>query len=1002
MADKVSRQRTINEILNPSETPDPLGSPMMAQLLNEFCSMIEPPSEELLTLQNKYENSFYEFTKAMWPIIEPAAPWVDGYIVQCECEHWEAVLRGDIKKLIINQPPRHGKPVDERALVLMASGQRKMLRDVVVGDAVITHKGRAKKVTAVYEQGLLPVLRIMTNAGRVVRAAYDHPFLTADGWKRADQLRLGDSLAVVSMYGGFDKSSDYMTDYEFRLAGYFIGDGATKIYKSSSACSITCKDAVEGADLMACAAAMGFAVNHTPRNYRYNFSDGARSWLHAVGIAGHGSYTKRVPEFVFRGSNDQVAQFVGAYFACDGYVSAKGRGREKRMREDLEFSFSSVSRALLEDVQHLLARLGIMMRLRAKRQKMADGSSYDSFLLVATSQEEVAKFADRIPVRHTKATRLAKERFQRQRFNEALHADSIVVIEPDGEAVCRCLSVDDDQTFTASDLVVHNSIRAAVAFCTWTWTQKPHYRFIYASYSDMLVKRDSIRSRDVILHEWYRNFWGNKFRLKYDRNTQHVFENTQRGFRFATTPGGVATGEGAEIIIGDDLVSAEGARSKAENELVYRFWTQTLGSRVNDPSNVARVLTMQRFNRADIAGRMIAEEHGYETLVLPFECERKRYFLPTKENAVDRPRDAIVPTKLQLADPALMDNRKEGELLWPERFSPTAAKEFKLSIGAGVPGQLQQRPSAEGGSIVRSERFQLCYETWIDGALHFVLGEATEDTRPRVVKASDCFWFQCADTAQTATTSNDPTAIGTFCRTPSGELIVYHIFCEHLEYPDQWPAMCELRVGRAAWDRYNQRWAVRGAAFPWPCPLSWQGVEPKSTGESLIQTARRVGIALHRLNVYAGDKQQRGAPLVMMYEQGMVYHLASGPWRVDMEEQISEFPNAAHDDIFDIVSYAAMECQTMALTIYKGDLIYNASVGETMARNAEASVPDVFRDRGNERRDRLAEPVKEAVGEVDEIAATLAALEAGYQRQQVQANEQTSPLDDILRRLNGG
>ena len=50
--------------------------------------------------------SLKQFIKAIWPIIEPTTPFVDGWHIDAICEHLEAVSRGEIKRLVINIPPR--------------------------------------------------------------------------------------------------------------------------------------------------------------------------------------------------------------------------------------------------------------------------------------------------------------------------------------------------------------------------------------------------------------------------------------------------------------------------------------------------------------------------------------------------------------------------------------------------------------------------------------------------------------------------------------------------------------------------------------------------------------------------------------------------------------------------------------------------------------------------------------------------------------------------------
>src|SRR5208282_3705122 len=54
------------------------------------------------------EDSLYLFYKAAWKYIDPA-PWKDSWAIDAICEHLQAVVDGQIKRLIINCPPRIGK-----------------------------------------------------------------------------------------------------------------------------------------------------------------------------------------------------------------------------------------------------------------------------------------------------------------------------------------------------------------------------------------------------------------------------------------------------------------------------------------------------------------------------------------------------------------------------------------------------------------------------------------------------------------------------------------------------------------------------------------------------------------------------------------------------------------------------------------------------------------------------------------------------------------------------
>ena len=53
--------------------------------------------------------SLYEFIRQAWPVVEPGVPFVPSWHIEVICEHLEAITAGEIRKLLINIPPRHSK-----------------------------------------------------------------------------------------------------------------------------------------------------------------------------------------------------------------------------------------------------------------------------------------------------------------------------------------------------------------------------------------------------------------------------------------------------------------------------------------------------------------------------------------------------------------------------------------------------------------------------------------------------------------------------------------------------------------------------------------------------------------------------------------------------------------------------------------------------------------------------------------------------------------------------
>ncbi len=58
--------------------------------------------------RQELEGSLYLFLRAAWRHIDPS-PWMDGWAVEAVAEHLEAVVDGQIRRLIVNIPPRMSK-----------------------------------------------------------------------------------------------------------------------------------------------------------------------------------------------------------------------------------------------------------------------------------------------------------------------------------------------------------------------------------------------------------------------------------------------------------------------------------------------------------------------------------------------------------------------------------------------------------------------------------------------------------------------------------------------------------------------------------------------------------------------------------------------------------------------------------------------------------------------------------------------------------------------------
>ena len=218
------------------------------------------------------------------------------------------------------------------------------------------------------------------------------------------------------------------------------------------------------------------------------------------------------------------------------------------------------------------------------------------------------------------------------------------------------------------------------AFPAWEWIDAPHIQFLTSSYAKDLATRDAVNSRKIIESDSYQESFGCLFSLTSDQNVKTRYENDKSGTRTVTSTDSSATGFGGNRILVDDPLNVKKADSEVERSASIEWWRGTMATRFNNPSEDAAVLTHQRVNELDLTGYCLAEEKGWEHLVLPMRYEPE--FTKT--------------TSLGFHDPRTV----EGELLQPSRLNEEAVAAMEHSLGKyHTQAQLQQRPEPRGGVI---------------------------------------------------------------------------------------------------------------------------------------------------------------------------------------------------------------------------------------------------------------------------------------------------------------
>jgi replicative DNA helicase len=249
------------------------------------------------------------------------------------------------------------------------TGRQVPIREIRPGMRVLGMDSRQKigayPVRDVWSTGVKPVFTLITRTGRRVTASGNHPFLTATGWKRLEELKAGDVIASAMRLPEYGSEKPARAAF-CRLLGYLTGDGTFQVHRSVGFC---------GSDDAAIADAVGIVQQQFPEiTWRVKKRDGTytegdlscvyangygkpggnplREWLRCVGVYGGKDSNKFVPDYVFEAGQVGAREFLAGYFATDGCVKT----RQGRWGVHVD----TVSLRLAADVQSLLLRLGVV------------------------------------------------------------------------------------------------------------------------------------------------------------------------------------------------------------------------------------------------------------------------------------------------------------------------------------------------------------------------------------------------------------------------------------------------------------------------------------------------------------------------------------------------------------------------------------------------------------------------------------------------------------------
>ena len=424
---------------------------------------------------------------------------------------------------------------------------------------------------------------------------------------------------------------------------------------------------------------------------------------------------------------------------------------------------------------------------------------------------------------------------------------------------------------TAKSLIIN------VFFPTWVWAKNARKRFLCASFSASLTTRDNLRARQLIESPWYHERWD--VTLADDQNAKTRYNTQQKGWRIATSVNGQGMGEHPDFILIDDPTSASEAESDTERQNANDWFDRTISQRLG--RNPCIIVIMQRLHTEDLSGHLLARG-GWEHIRWPMRFEVCS--CPTDTNGPLSP-EQLCP--LHKADQTWQPDKRDrrttpGELLIPKLFDEQNVRDRELNLGTyGAAGQLQQRPSPEGGGLFKREWFK--YADIAPKLMRVLRAYDTAATEgggdyTATVKIGEEFETVLIPAAGMQKSKEELRSTGRF----------YILDAHHDQLgPD---GVDKLFLANAASD---------GKAIP-----IREEREGGASGKAVISARTKLLRGYDFKEVTLGaNKVVRAKPFRAQCEAGNVY-LMRAAWNAAYVSELTAFPTGAHDDWVDASSCA--------------------------------------------------------------------------------------------------
>jgi uncharacterized protein len=282
-----------------------------------------------------------------------------------------------------------GKCVTGDTLITLEDGSEIPIENIEYLDKKILALNENLKISlnpkeGFYKRNVDETIKITLRTGKTIRLTPEHPLLTVEGWKNAEDLTQNERIATPREIKAF--GDNYIEEHKIKIIAYLLAEGHLRnnfVLFSNTDEEIVAdfKQAIKTFDknliIKKHSRDSDYRIVENKKKTRQivtrnnlsqimtsipdNAKSSIRNWLDEIKMYGHLSNTKEIPDFVFTATKSNIALLLNRMFSCDGTIYKEN----SRWR----ISYCTNSWKMANQIQSLLLRFGVVSKIREKKTK---------------------------------------------------------------------------------------------------------------------------------------------------------------------------------------------------------------------------------------------------------------------------------------------------------------------------------------------------------------------------------------------------------------------------------------------------------------------------------------------------------------------------------------------------------------------------------------------------------------------------------------------------------